>query len=120
MGKRSILPTRRSKPDTFPPRDQGVFVAVRDSEAQAISSAQARTREDVEGRLKAALLYCDQAEGWMGRSEGVAKSCLRDALVALAEVWLGKSGEEAIRLVRRFIAEQVDRNCAAGRQMEGA
>lgn len=107
------------------PRPQGEWDNGPANEAQEISLAQARTPERVADCLRQAGLMCDEAERWLngppvrtrsrcpacepspadGRSEGVAKSALRDAIVALAEVWLGMPAPAALALVRRLVGE---------------
>jgi hypothetical protein len=89
-------------------RDQGKFEPVSVSEAQEFHLGQVTTPEAIAGRLAIADTYCQEAETWLEKNGGVAKSALRDALVRLAEVWLGKPAPEALALVRRFIAEQRD------------
>lgn len=88
--------------------------------AHKISLARSSRRADVLRRLSVAEVYCAEAQRWLDgtttpeldpgadprrpHSEGVAKAALRDAIVQLAEVWLGLPGAEALALVRRFIA----------------
>jgi hypothetical protein len=106
--KHSVLPVNHA--DEVP-RDQGVFEPVSTEEAQEISLARVSEPAQVAARLDVAECFCREAETWAVKSEGVAKSCLRDALVCLAEVWLGLPVVESIA----FIRSQIDRQKLANK-----
>ena len=102
------------------PRPQGEWEPLREGVEKEVSLARASTREAMRDRLRAAALCLDEAEAWLSppdrpagsslpdgtrRSEGVAKSAMRDALVAMAEVWLGLPGPQALELMRGLLAQ---------------
>jgi hypothetical protein len=94
---------------TFPqeiPRDQGTWDPGPLGEAEQISLAQANTPERAAEFLALVGHYCRQADLWAGRNEGVAKSCLRDAIVCLSRVWLGKPLSEVRALIAQFLAAE--------------
>jgi hypothetical protein len=86
------------------PRDQGEWDPGPLGEADQISLAQANTPERVTEFLALAGHYCRQADLWAGRNEGVAKACLRDAIVCLSRLWLGKPLSEVRALIAQFLA----------------
>jgi hypothetical protein len=88
------------------PRDQGTWDPGPLGEAEQISLARADTPERVAEFLALAGHYCRQADLWAGRNEGVAKSCLRDAIVCLSRLWLGKPLSEVRALIAQFLAAE--------------
>lgn len=99
-------------PDAGLPCDADEFEPVTETEATQIGLGQAATPAAIAEYCRLAELYCDQAQMWLDgppgvdrASEGVAKSALRDAIVCLANIWLGLPGRDALILVRRFLAK---------------
>jgi hypothetical protein len=96
------------------PRDQGTWDPGPLGEAEQISLARADTPERVAEFLTLAEAYCNLADQWAGKSEGVAKSCLRDALVCLARLWLGEPLPTLRTLVRQLLSAERGRATGQG------